>query len=108
MGIVYRVKSALGSWLMAVRRLSAPKLNRRLQPMLATVLMAAAISCASQQAHADRAETKRKPNPSVVDQSGASQRVTSNPGLRSRRGTGESSTFRAEDIVPDICKGCSS
>lgn len=38
----------------------------------------------------------------------ASQRPVSGRDTRSRSAISVSPTFRAEDIVPDICKGCSS
>lgn len=59
---------------------------------------------------AGRAESKRNPIPTVGVQEGVAERGLPSKDARQNRATSTSwsPTFRAEDIVPDICKGCSS
>ena len=52
--------------------------------------------------------TKPNSGSNAVVQTEAPQRGWAGRRTPSNRATGANSTFRAEDIVPDICKGCSS
>ena len=73
-----------------------------------TFILAAALVGLAQVSYADRVDVKRKSRPTIVVQSGPSERTTGGPSTRVDRARSVDSTFRAKDIVPDICKGCSS
>ena len=78
--------------------------------LLSTVLLTLAFIGVGAAESAERAETKRDPGANVSVQSGTAR--ATKPSKDAKRygaaGTSWSATFRAEDIVPDICKGCSS
>jgi hypothetical protein len=78
--------------------------------LLSTVLLMLALVGAAAAQGAERAETKRDAGPNVSVQDGTARPTKpSKDAKRSRAaGTNWSTSFRAEDIVPDICKGCSS
>jgi hypothetical protein len=78
--------------------------------LLSTVLLTLALIGVGAAECAERAETKRDAGPNVGVQGGTAR--PTKPSKDSKRshaaGTSWSTSFRAEDIVPDICKGCSS
>lgn len=79
-----------------------------MQGLLAALVAFAMLFGASEAAGAQRAKLKQHSSPNAVVQTEAPQRTISDRSARSRRASDGQPAFRAEDIVPDICKGCSS
>jgi hypothetical protein len=67
--------------------------------MVATSQAAANVRLASKRHHAD---------PAAKVETISQQRTTSGPKATVKRDISATSDFRAEDLIPDICKGCSS
>jgi hypothetical protein len=78
--------------------------------LLSTVLLTLALIGVGAAEGAERAATKRDPGPNVSVQDATARPTKPNKDAKRSRaaGTSWSTSFRAEDIVPDICKGCSS
>jgi hypothetical protein len=76
--------------------------------LLAAFVAFAMLFSAGEAAGAQRTKPKQHSGSNAVVQTEAPQRTVSGRSTRSNRASGMNPTFRAEDIVPDICKGCSS
>jgi hypothetical protein len=76
--------------------------------LLAAFIAFAMLFSASEAAGAQRTKPKQHGSSSAVVQTEAPQRTMSGRSTRSHRATDRKPAFRAEEIVPDICKGCSS
>jgi hypothetical protein len=76
--------------------------------LLAAFIVLAMLFGAGEATGAQRTKPKQRSGSNEVVQTEAPQRSVSGRSTRSNRATGTNQTFRAEDIVPDICKGCSS
>jgi hypothetical protein len=63
---------------------------------------------ASEAVGAQRTKPQQHSSSNAVVETEAPQRTLSGRSTRSNRASDRNLTFRAEDIVPDICKGCSS
>jgi hypothetical protein len=75
--------------------------------LLAIFAMLAVVCSTSQAAGMERALPKRQIQPASAAQAKPSDRIKSNRELNARRTISAASGFRAEDLIPDICKGCS-
>jgi hypothetical protein len=77
--------------------------------LLAAFIAFAMLFSASEAAGAQRTKPKQhgSSNAAAV-QAEAPQRTMSSRGTRSHRASDGKPAFRAEEIVPDICRGCSS
>jgi hypothetical protein len=78
-----------------------------MQGLLAAFIAFAILFSASEAAGAQRIKPKQHSSSSAVVQTEAPQRTVSGRGTRSHRAGDGKPAFRAEEIVPDICKGCS-
>lgn len=76
--------------------------------LLATFIAFAMLFNASEAAGAPREKAQQQGRPSAAAHAEATQRPVSGRNTTSKNAISASPTFRAEDIVPDICKGCSS
>jgi hypothetical protein len=76
--------------------------------LLAAFIAFALLSSASEVSGAQRTKSKQHSTLKAVVQTEAPQPKVSARSTRSNRAASTSSNFRAEDIIPDICKGCSS
>jgi hypothetical protein len=76
--------------------------------LLATFIGFAMLFSVSEAAGAQRDKPQQQSSSSAAAQADASQRPVSGRDIKSKSAISGSPTFRAEDIVPDICKGCSS
>jgi hypothetical protein len=76
--------------------------------LLAAFIAFAMLFSATEAVGAQRIKPKQHSSSNTVVQMEAPQRTVSGGSTRSNRASGMNPTFRAEDIVPDICKGCSS
>jgi hypothetical protein len=76
--------------------------------LLAASIALAVLFIAGESTGAQQTKPKQHSGSNAVVQTEAPQRAISAQNTRSNRATRMSPTFRAEDIVPDICKGCSS
>jgi len=79
-----------------------------MQGLLAAFIAFAVLFGASEAAGAQRTKLKQHSSSNAVVQTEAPKRTISDRSARSRRAGDGQPAFRAEDIVPDICKGCSS
>ncbi|WFU19965.1 hypothetical protein [Bradyrhizobium sp. CB3481] len=76
--------------------------------LLAVAVVFAMLLSASEAIGAQQKKPKQYGGSNAVVQSEAPERTLSGGrSTGSNRATGASRPFRAEDIVPDICKGCS-
>lgn len=73
--------------------------------LLAASIVFAMLFIAGESTAAQRTKPKQHSGSNATE---LPQRAVSAQNTRSNRATGMSPTFRAQDIVPDICKGCSS
>jgi hypothetical protein len=76
--------------------------------VLAAFIAFAMLFSASEAAGAQRTKLKQRSGSNAVVQTEAPQRMPFGRSKRSNRASDRNPVFRAEDIVPDICKGCSS
>ncbi|NOJ38784.1 hypothetical protein [Bradyrhizobium australiense] len=76
--------------------------------LLAAFVVFALLFSATEATGAQRKKPKQPGSSNVVVQTEAPERPVSGRNTTSSRSTTVIPTFRAEDIVPDICKGCSS
>jgi hypothetical protein len=76
--------------------------------LLATFIAFAMLFGAGEAAGAQRKKPQQHTNSSAVVHTDGPQQPVSSRSTRPNRAISASPTFRAEDIVPDICKGCSS
>ena len=76
--------------------------------LLAAFVAFAMLFSASEAAGAQRTKPKQHSSSSAVVQTEAPQRTMFGRSTRSTRASEGKPAFRAEEIVPDICKGCSS
>jgi hypothetical protein len=76
--------------------------------LLAAFAMLAVVFSTNQAAGMERALPKRQVQPASAAQAKPSDRIKSNRESNARRTISATSDFRAEDLIPDICKGCSS
>jgi hypothetical protein len=76
--------------------------------LFAAFIAFAMLFSASEAAGAQRTKPKQHSASEAVVQTEAPQRTIPGRSTRSQRGSDGKSAFRAEEIVPDICKGCSS
>ncbi len=76
--------------------------------LLAAFIAFALLSSASEASGAQRTKSKQHSTSKAVVQTGALQPKVSARSTSSNRAASTSPSFRAEDIIPDICKGCSS
>jgi hypothetical protein len=79
-----------------------------MQGLLAAFIAFVMLFGASEAAGAKRTKLTPHSSSSAVVQTEAPQRTISGRSARSRRASDGQPAFRAEEIVPDICKGCSS
>jgi hypothetical protein len=79
-----------------------------MQGLFAAFIAFAMVFSASEAAGAQRTKPKQHGSSSAVVQTEAPQRTISGRSTRSHGASDRKATFRAEEIVPDICKGCSS
>jgi hypothetical protein len=79
-----------------------------MQGLLAAFIAFAMLFSATEATGAQRTKPEQHSSSSAVVQTEAPQRTMSGRGTRSHRASEGKSAFRAEEIVPDICKGCSS
>jgi|1186.fasta_scaffold903985_1 hypothetical protein len=79
-----------------------------MQGLLAAFIAFAMLFSASEAPGAQRTKPKQHSSSSAVVQAEAPQRTPSRHGTSSHRASDGKPAFRAEEIVPDICKGCSS
>lgn len=76
--------------------------------VLAAFIAFATLFSASEAAAAQRTKLKQHSGSNAVVQTEAPQQIPSGRSTRSNRAGDRNLVFRAEHIVPDICKGCSS
>lgn len=76
--------------------------------LLATFITLALLFSAGEAAGAQREKPQQQSSSSAAAHDDAPQRPASGRNTRYKNAVSASPTFRAEDIVPDICKGCSS
>ena len=76
--------------------------------LFATFIAFAMLFTVSEAAGAQRGKPQQQSSSNAAAHADASQRPVSGRDTRSKSAISVSPTFRAEDIVPDICKGCSS
>jgi hypothetical protein len=76
--------------------------------LLAALVAFTMLFGATEAAGAQRKKPKQPGGPNAVVQTQAPERPVARQNTRSDRTSTVIPTFRAEDIVPDICKGCSS
>ncbi len=76
--------------------------------VLAAFIAFATLFSASEAAAAQRTKLKQHSGSNAVVQTEAPQQIPSGRSTRSNRAGDRNPVFRAEHIVPDICKGCSS
>jgi hypothetical protein len=79
-----------------------------MRSLVAALVAFAMLVSASEATGAGRTTPKQHGTSNAIVQTEAPQRSLSGRSARSNRAGGMSPTFRAQDIVPDICKGCSS
>jgi hypothetical protein len=79
-----------------------------MQGLLAAFIAFAMLFGASEAVGAQRTKPKQHSSSSAVLQTEAPQRTLSGRGTRSHRAGDRKPAFRAEEIVPNICRGCSS
>jgi hypothetical protein len=82
--------------------------GRTMHGLFAAFIVLAMLVGTGEATGAQRTKPTQHSGSNAVVQTEAPQRGASSRRTRSNRATGMSPTFRAEDIVPDICKGCSS
>jgi hypothetical protein len=75
---------------------------------LAAFAVLAIVFSTSQVAGTERMPPKRYVQSVAAVQAGPSDRARSSRKLDPRREFSATSDFRAEELIPDICKGCSS
>ena len=76
--------------------------------LLAALVVFAVLFSTCEATGIERRKAKRHGSSNAAIQTEAPKQMVPSQGKRSNRATSMGSTFRAEDIVPDICKGCSS
>jgi len=76
--------------------------------LLAAFIAFAMLFSASEAAGAQRTKPKQHSGANAVVQTETPQRTIPGRSTRSHRASDGEPAFRAEYIVPDICKGCSS
>ena len=79
-----------------------------MQRLLSALVLCSVLFGASEVAGTERMDPKRYLGSSISVQAKPSVRMMSGRNARPDRGISPIPTFRAEEIVPDICKGCSS
>lgn len=79
-----------------------------MQRLLSALVLFSVLFGASAVAGTERMDPKRYLGSSISVQTTPSVRMMSGRNARPDRAISSNATFRAEDIVPDICKGCSS
>lgn len=79
-----------------------------MQRLLSALVLFSVLFGASEVAGAERMDAKRHPRSSTSVQTKPSTRMMAGRDARPDRAISSTATFRAEDIVPDICRGCSS
>jgi hypothetical protein len=76
--------------------------------LLAAFIAFALLSSSTETSSAQRIKPKQHSTWKTVVQTEAPQPKVSGRSTRPNRAASTSPSFRAEDIIPDICKGCSS
>lgn len=80
-----------------------------MQRLLSALVLFSVLFGAGEVAGAERMDAKRHhPGSSMSVQTKPSMRMMAGRNARPDRAISSTATFRAEDIVPDICRGCSS
>jgi hypothetical protein len=89
-------------------RRSAETGRSPMQRLLAALVLFSVLFDVSELAATERMDPKRHAGSKISVQAKPTLRMMSGRNARSDRAISSDATFRAEDIVPDICKGCSS
>lgn len=79
-----------------------------MQRLLAALVLFSMLFGASEVAGTERSDPKRNLSSNISVQTKPTLRMMPGRTARPERAISPPETFRAEDIVPDICKGCSS
>lgn len=80
---------------------------RAWRPLASALLALALLLSATELAGAEQKPSKRPDGANAVVQAPSRERTVHGQSTRTRRNV-SMDTFRAEEIVPDICRGCSS
>jgi hypothetical protein len=79
-----------------------------MRALLSALVVFAVLLGAFEASGAERRKPKRHGSANAAVQTAAPKQIMPGRGKKSDPATRADPTFRAEDIVPDICKGCSS
>jgi hypothetical protein len=79
-----------------------------MRALLAALVVFAVLLGACEATGAERLKPKRHGSANAAVQTAAPKQMVPGRGKRSNPATRTDPTFRTEDIVPDICNGCSS
>jgi hypothetical protein len=82
--------------------------RRTMRRVLAAFAVLTIVFSTSQVVGMERTPPKRQVQSAAAVQARPSDRVTSSRKVSASRTISATSDFRAEDLIPDICKGCSS